>query len=99
MVGQRDPRVLGRHNKNGENTFIRGWEGEFPKPTCSGLSGSNRGCNCKGSAALKSSYSSCLVSSYVNMAQWSSETQHLVVGGQQCLHYLSPSAFQNGIEG
>ena len=42
-------------HENGENTFIRGWEGEFPKSTCLGLSGLNRKCNCRGSAALESS--------------------------------------------
>ena len=43
-------------HENGENTFIRGWEGEFPKSTCSGLFGLNRKCNYRGSAALESSF-------------------------------------------
>ena len=53
-----------RLHENRENTFIRGWEGECPKPTCSGLSETNRRCNCRGSSALESCFSVKQASSY-----------------------------------
>ena len=39
-----------------------------------------------------------LVSSYVNLAQWSLETQHFVVRGWQRFHCVNLGSFQNGVE-